>query len=221
MLSIKWLAIIPVAIAMTAGFSRAETSVASCEYTVIDVETTGLSPSKCRIIEMSAIRLSGTNFLSCKTWLINPNTAIPAGASRIHGITDDMVEGSPVFKQLAPEILQVLSNTVIVAHNARFDWGFLSSELTRTDQEIPVLKIIDSIPLAKLCFPNQPSYAMKHLSTELKLAVTPTHRAESDTRALSDLFIKCISVLGTNTPISTLDDFQIKQKKTDQVRSVK
>ena len=221
MLSIKWLAIIPVALVLTTKFSPAETSVSSCEYTVLDVETTGLSPSKNRIIEMSAIRLSGTNFLSCKTWLINPETDIPARSSRIHGISQDMVKAAPVFKEVASEILQRLSNTVIVAHNARFDWGFISAELTRSDNEIPALKIIDSIPLTKHCFPDLASYSMKNLSTELKLATTPTHRAESDTRALSDLFVKCLNVVGTKAPIATLDAFQLKQKKTDKVPSVK
>ena len=213
MLSIKCLAVISVAVLFATLLAQAGSSVSSSEYTVLDVETTGLSPSKNRIIEMSAIRLSGTNIVSCKTWLINPQTAIPARSSRVHGISQSMVAKAPAFGDVAADILLSLSNTVIVAHNARFDWGFLSSEFTRSGHAIPLLKVVDSIPLTKHCFPDLPSYSMKQLSKELQLATAPTHRAESDTKALTELFQRCLVILGTNAPIGALAPFEIKKKQ--------
>lgn len=101
------------------------------EYAVVDVETTGLTSTRNRIIEIGIIILDSTG-VPTDTWssLINPGR--PVGASFIHGISDDDVAGAPSFSEALPTIVGQLAGRIIVGHNIAFDLAFLNAEFKRS-----------------------------------------------------------------------------------------
>ena len=98
-------------------------------FTFIDVETTGLSPRRARVCEVAAISFRGAERLGTLAELVNPGCPIPAETTRVHGITDAMVHDSPAFAGIAPKLVDMLKNSVLVAHNAEFDMKFVNAEL--------------------------------------------------------------------------------------------
>lgn len=104
-----------------------------CTYAVVDVETTGMSPSRGgRIIEVAVARVSPAGVTLALDTLVKGEAPVPAGITGITGITGEMLAAAPVFGAVADQVLAALRDAVFVAHNARYDWGFLSAELDRT-----------------------------------------------------------------------------------------
>ena len=100
-------------------------------YTLLDLETTGATPVIDRITEIALIRFE--NGIEVSRWqtLVNPETSIPPFIQQLTGINDAMVATAPTFKQVAGELLDYLDGTVLCAHSARFDHGFLKNEFKR------------------------------------------------------------------------------------------
>jgi DNA polymerase-3 subunit epsilon len=99
---------------------------------VLDTETTGLSPSKDRIIEIGAIELiNGERTSNTFNKYINPQVSLPKIITDITGITDEILIDKPVFKDIVNEFLEWVGDSKIIAHNAKFDIGFINSELGR------------------------------------------------------------------------------------------
>ena len=114
-------------------------------YTVIDTETTGLSPTTHhRIVELSVVYVSPRGDIQDRwSTLINPGRDV--GPTHIHGITASDVLGAPTFSEIAPYVLRALSGRILVAHNAAFDARFLASELV--DSGLP----LDGLDVPTLC----------------------------------------------------------------------
>ena len=101
-------------------------------YVVVDVETTGGSPfSGHRVTEIAAVVVQEGKVVEIYEQLINPEQFIPPFIARLTGITDDMVGGQPRFAEVAERIVELLTGNIFVAHNAAFDWRFVSAELER------------------------------------------------------------------------------------------
>lgn len=123
---------------------------------IIDTETTGLRLADGhRIIELAAVRLNGT--ATGETWhsFFNPGRDIEAGATAIHGITNAAVAHSPTFRQMAPSLLDFIAGAHLIAHNAPFDSGFLSTELRRAGQIATWETFIDTLPMARKKLPGK------------------------------------------------------------------
>src|SRR5690554_6064265 len=90
-------------------------------FTVLDVETTGLSPRSNRVTEVALIQLWGTRDIARWSSLVNPGCAIPSYISRLTGISDGLVADAPPFAELADAIAEIVGDSVLVAHNAPFD----------------------------------------------------------------------------------------------------
>lgn len=211
MLKTRHLGISFILLTLMAQISTAAPALGEMKLFALDIETTGLSPSNDRIVEISIIEFTGTNIGQRSSWLVNPKCSIPAASTKVHGITNEMVKDSPVFADIAGKIQEMISDSTIVAHNARFDWQFIMSEYMRARIDPPQVKVIDSIPLAKAVFPNLKSYALQRLCKDLKINAAPTHRSESDTEALVLLIQKCVSVIGAEEPSSRLDAFALNK----------
>src|SRR5699024_5391162 len=105
-------------------------------FAVIDVETTGLEPSRERILELAILRADEQG-RPIDQWTTRVNPGIPVRATHIHGITDADVAGAPSFADLAVTIGTALQGLVVVAHNAEFDIAFLRSEFARAEMPMP------------------------------------------------------------------------------------
>jgi DNA polymerase-3 subunit epsilon len=98
-------------------------------FTAFDIETTGLDPKQDRIVEFGAVKFDRRGPISRYSVLINPGIPMPKEAGRVNGITDEMLAGCPPLEAVFPDFLRLVKNTIITAHNAPFDTGFVNESL--------------------------------------------------------------------------------------------
>ncbi len=168
-------------------------------FVVFDVETTGMSPARDRIVQIAAQRIDTDGTVSEFESLVNPARPIPLAAMNVHHITDRMVENAPRFTEVGYRFLDFCQGATLVAHNARFDLGFLQESLCRCGLPLWQGRTMDSVILAKRAFPGLPSYSLQNLRTALDLGDDPhlvAHRADSDVvwtvRLLEKIIVRLI-----------------------------
>jgi DNA polymerase-3 subunit epsilon len=98
-------------------------------FTAFDIETTGLDPKRDRIVEFGAVKFDNRGPIVRYSALINPGIPMPKDAGRVNGITDDMLAGKPSLETVFPDFLRLVNGTIIIAHNAPFDTGFVNEQL--------------------------------------------------------------------------------------------
>ena len=171
-------------------------------FTVFDLETTGLSPSRDRIIEIGAVRVDADGTLSRFSTLVNPSMSISPRLTAITGITNEMVAEAPRFQHIAHDFLEFARNSTLVAHNARFDLSFLQESLARCGLPLWQGKTMDSLLLVRKLYPGLPSYSLQNLRGVLSLDRIEddltAHRAGDDVvwtmRLLENLLSKALAV---------------------------
>ncbi len=162
----------------------------------VDLETTGLIPGHDRIVEIGAVAFSPAGCVESEfAELVDPGIPIPRAASRVSGITDDMVHAKPPVDRVLPAFLAFLGDAVPVAHNAAFDVGFLAADATRLGLAAPSTPVIDTRALARAVFPDRRSYALDALCRELGLDARSAHRGLADAHSCRMLFLACVERL--------------------------
>lgn len=170
----------------------------SKRFVVVDVETTGLSPAKDKIVELAILDVTKwmtqpetpqEDKFEVKSWLINPDQEISASAYEIHGISNADVRACPKFADLAQEVWKVLGNAVVIAHEAAFDIGFLAAEFRATDRVYQPFQIC-TLAAARQMYPMLESHKLGALNTEFGLNSLKAHRASSDVKTAAALFLK-------------------------------
>ena len=171
------------------------------DFTVLDFETTGLDSRQDRICEIGAVRLSASGAETASLdLLVNPGLPIRPEASRINGITDEMVKDARPAEEALPELLAFLGDSVIVAHNASFDLGFLKAAAERAGLSAPPNRVADTRDLAREAFPGLPSYALQNLARSFGLSTGNAHRACDDARTCARLLVLCAQALPAGAP---------------------
>jgi DNA polymerase-3 subunit epsilon len=150
---------------------------------IVDLETTGGSPARHRITEVAVIEVDGWRVSSQWSTLVNPETAIPADIQALTGITNDMVAGAPRFAALARELHERLGGRVFVAHNARFDYGFLRSEFERTGRSFDPPTLC-TVRLSRRLYRDQGGHSLDALIERHGIDCRARHRALGDADAL-------------------------------------
>src|SRR5689334_18316458 len=108
---------------------KMDTPISDLTFVFLDTETTGLSPEfGDRICEIALLKTKNGEILDSYQSLVNPGRLISPGASAVNGITDEMVQGKPYFKDIIEDFLKVVTDSVLVIHNAPFDLSFLSTQ---------------------------------------------------------------------------------------------
>lgn len=158
-------------------------------FVALDLETTGARPGLCKITEIGAVRLEGFREVRRFNTLVNPMRPIPPFITRITGITQKMVADAPRIEEVLPELLAFLEGTVIVAHNAPFDVGFLNYELSRLAGWRLGEGAIDTLPLARAVAPGLPNYRLGTIAEAFGAPVAACHRALADAQAVSHVFV--------------------------------
>jgi DNA polymerase III epsilon subunit family exonuclease len=166
-------------------------------FIALDLETTGLSAVRDRILEVAAVRFSlAEGVLGTFSQLVNPQSIIPAAVIRIHGITAPMVAEAPLFSSLIPALEEFWQGGILLAHNASFDLAFLACELRRAGHAYPLHPTIDTCRLARLLLPEAPNYKLSTLTAHFELPTDgPAHRALPDSQACAELFRLCVTRL--------------------------
>lgn len=170
-------------------------------FTVFDVETTGMSPSRDRIVEISAVRIETNNSRSEYSTLVNPLIPIPKHATKVHSITDDMVNSAPHFGIVGKQFTEFVAGSTLVAHNARFDLGFLQESLNREMLPLWEGNTMDTLPLVKQAFPQLDTYKLQSLREQFNLSddVGPAHRAYADVAWTVDILAITLEALMAGT----------------------
>jgi DNA polymerase III subunit epsilon len=158
-------------------------------FIVLDLETTGLDPSTCEIIEIAAIKVA----LDKQTHptfqrLVRPTRKIPAFITNLTGITQAMVDAEGVYLHKAMrELLAFIGDAPIVAYNAEFDMGFLRKAANDCGLSLPNQSTC-ALKMARKAFPGKKSYKLEHLATEFSLPNSDHHRALSDCERTLHIF---------------------------------
>ncbi|WP_143833726.1 ATP-dependent DNA helicase DinG [Oceanobacillus senegalensis] len=161
------------------------------KYVVIDLETTGHSPANDdRIIEVGLVVIEDDQIKETKSTFFNPNKSIPPFISNLTGIYDSDVKDAPVFHDKADNIMEAFENSYLIAHNVPFDLGFLNAELELNGREKLTNPIIDTVELARILFPQAPSYKLGQLADYLNIHHDDPHRALSDAIVTAKLFLR-------------------------------
>ncbi len=158
------------------------------DFAYLDVETTGLDPySGDRICEIAILKTKGEKEVERIETLINPGRAISIRAASINGITDQMVRKAPFFRDVAKRIQELLQDSIVVAHNARFDIGFLHLEFNNIKLTPPENKVIDTLAISRRYY-NFPSNNLGDIARSIGISTIHEHRAFADVRIMKGVF---------------------------------
>ena len=169
--------------------------VHSTLFTAIDFETTGLYPAKDRIIEFGAVRFRGSELLGEFDELANPGIPIGKDAAAVSGIGDADVAAARPVSEVLPAFLEFVGDSILIAHNAPFDVGFLRAAMPEMDAAPLGNPIIDTQLLAIKAFPRKKSYGLQNLAAELGLPPNRAHRAKDDAIMCMRLFLSCVEAM--------------------------
>jgi len=174
------------------------------EFSVLDVETTGLSARNNRVIEIGIVKIKNLKITEKFTTLINPGCDIPYFITQFTGIGNSDVEYSPSFYDTAEEIEEFIGNSVISGHNLAFDEGFLRYEFIRNGYE-PLSNLnVCTMKLARKTLPNLKSKSLSSVSAHFKIKNKYAHRALSDAEVTAKVLIKMLKKLSIEKGIKTL-----------------
>jgi DNA polymerase-3 subunit epsilon len=150
---------------------------------IVDLETTGAHPVHDRVTEVAVIEIEGGKVTDEWSTLVNPECAIPGAIQALTGITNDMVAGAPTFGKFAGALHEHLAGRVLVAHNARFDYGFLRQEFQRAGLQFRA-KTLCTVKLSRRLYPEHARHNLDSLIARHGLQCRARHRALGDADAV-------------------------------------
>ena len=156
-------------------------------YTIVDLETTGGKFNEESIIEVAAYKFDGTSIKDQFISLVNPQRDIHPYVEKLTGITSKMVKTAPKFHEIAKRVVEITSDSILVAHNAQFDYRILQLEFKRLGYEFS-MKSLCTVILSQELLPDQESYKLGRLSRSLGIPLKDRHRASGDALATVELF---------------------------------
>ena len=164
--------------------------LASLSYVVVDVETTGTRAwSGDRITEIAAVVVRNGEVRDVFETLVNPQRSIPPYISALTNITWAMVKDAPVFRDVCDELLSVMQGHVFVAHNAAFDWRFVTSEVARANGRRLDGRQLCTVRLARKLLPHLRSRSLDHVANYYGVDITARHRAGGDAVATAHVLL--------------------------------
>lgn len=177
------------------------------DYVVFDLETTGISVLSDKVIEISALKVTEQTITADFTSLVNPGCHIPYEASRVNGITDDMVRDARPFEKVLPDFLDFIGDAVLVGHNiCSFDLKFIRRDAQSFFGKPLDNDYIDTLPLARLCLPGLSHYRLTDLAAHYGISSAGAHRAANDCRINQQVY----EYLAKETPSAASDSSGIR-----------
>ncbi|KQU03231.1 hypothetical protein ASG56_16980 [Rhodococcus sp. Leaf7] len=173
-------------------------SLRETTFVVVDLETTGGRPGEDAITEIGAVKVRGGRVIGEMATLVDPGRSIPPGIVQLTGISSAMLIDAPRIERVLPTFVEFARGSVLVAHNARFDTGFLRAAATRMDLAWPSFRVLCTVKLARrvLSRDEAPSVKLSSLATLFEVSTRPTHRALDDARATVDVLHALIERVG-------------------------
>jgi len=166
--------------------SPLRTSSLQPSFAVVDVETTGLSPKRDRILELAIVRVDARGTI-VDEWVQRFDPEGPVGATHIHGITETDVVGMPLFSAVAPAVVSRIAGLPVIAHNAKFDLAFLRNELTGAGWSVPWMSSYCTLDASHTYLPDLDRRRLVDCCWAAGVHLTDAHSALGDARATAGL----------------------------------
>ncbi len=157
-------------------------------FIAFDLETTGTLAGIDRICEIGAVKFVNGEPEDIYSTLVDPRMSIPEGASRVNGITDDMVEGKPFIEDCLESFTKFCGGDPLVAHNASFDFQFFLNDYKNYEELAPSGYVFDTLSLAKRIVPGLSNYRLGTVAQHLKFKFGTLHRAHEDAELCGKVF---------------------------------
>ncbi len=193
---------------LSAGTEAAE-SLRALSYVVVDVETTGgRAYLGDRVTEIACVVVRNGEIVELFETLVNPERSIPPFVTQLTNITWAMVKDAPTFDRIAPDVLRVLQGNVFVAHNAMFDWRFVTAELSRCAGQRLRGRRLCTVKLARKVLPQLSRRSLDYVARYYGVEITNRHRAAGDALATARCLIRMLSDL-SDRGCGTWDDLDL------------
>lgn len=163
-------------------------------FVVFDLETTGISDTKNRIIEIGAVKIEKGEIVDRFSTFVNPQLPIPFRIIKLTGISDEMVSDAPVIQDILPSFLEFAKDCVLVAHNAAFDTGFIAENCKRMGIEYEFTSV-DTVGISRVLFPESKKHTLDALCKRMGVVLENHHRAVDDAEATAHIFVKMLKKL--------------------------
>jgi DNA polymerase III subunit epsilon len=189
-----------------ASFDDLGTPLIDVTFCVLDLETTGGSPTDDAICEIGAVKVRGGEWLGTFHTFVDPGRDIPPAITVLTGLTTAMVRPAPAIDAVLPSLLEFIGDSIFVGHNVRFDKGFLDAALVRSDRPRLANPTVDTCGLARRLVRDEvPNCKLGTLAERLRLDHRPSHRALDDALATTDL-LHVLLERAAGFGVATLDD---------------
>ncbi len=163
-------------------------------YVVFDLETTGFSSVKDKIIEIGAVKVADGKITDKFSTFVNPKRPIPFEITQLTSITDQMVMEAPAIETVLPQFLEFVGDAVLVAHNAGFDVGFIEQNCRYQDIAAEFTSV-DTVAMARILLPTLSKFKLNIVANALHISLDNHHRAVDDAGATAEIFVKFIEML--------------------------
>ncbi len=184
-------------------------------YVVFDIETTGFSPDKNRIIEIGAVKVTDGKMTDRFSSFVNPQIPIPYEIEQLTGIRDDMVLDAPLINEALPRFMEFSKDAVMVAHNADFDMSFIRKNCDNLGISCEKT-VLDTVALARFLLPQLNRFKLDTVAKALNISLNHHHRAVDDAGCTAEIFIRFIEML-TQQDIETVDQLVQMNAVSDEM----
>ncbi|PHN01417.1 exonuclease domain-containing protein [Flavilitoribacter nigricans] len=191
----------------------------SKRYAIVDIETTGGRASRDKITEIAVVIHDGQRIIDSFESLVNPECYIPYGITQLTGITQEMVADAPKFYEIARKFVEITEGAVFVAHNVRFDYGFIREEFARLGYTYSRRQLC-TVRLSRKSFPGLPSYSLGNLIRHFRIQVNDRHRAMADVMATVQLFERILDQEKSEQEIKQMVNLGIRESKLPKNLSI-
>lgn len=199
------------------SLDAAGTPLIDVTFTVVDLETTGLSPERDAITEIGAVKLRAGEVIGELATFVDPREPIPGSITAITGITDAMVRGAPPIDVVLPTLLEFLAGSVFVAHNAPFDLSFIRASVARLYGDRFTPEVVDTARLARRLLAGElRSFKLANLASHFGASTTPNHRALVDARATADVLHGLIERAGSHGAVTLQELQELTRSRSDK-----
>lgn len=164
-------------------------------FVAFDVETTGTRAGKDKIIEIGAEKFVLGKPVESFQSFVRINIPIPDSATRVHGITSDMLVGQPAIEDALEAFTAFCGDAILLAHNAPFDIKFIGLEAEEAGVTLPDRVVLDSYPLAKRALPDLFNHRLENLIKHFQIKAEAHHRANDDARSCGLVFLQLLKIL--------------------------
>jgi DNA polymerase-3 subunit epsilon len=180
-------------------------SIDELTFSVVDTETTGMHAHFCKVMDIGVVKVRGGKIIEKWETLVDPKQEVPYWITFFTKLSNKDVDGQPIFADVANKFVDVLGDSIFVAHNAEFDYAFLSSEMARLKKPFSYPKLC-TVQLARKLLPELPAVNLDALSEFYKITVSQRHRALPDAEATAEVLLHFLALAKSRHHAKTFFD---------------